>query len=81
MPTTTPDGAKSQSWSGEQYILGFVHALQEIGDNTVCVPKVNTADEVRWAYMRWIHEDYSAHKSMTAGAAVLGTLRDKFPCQ
>ena len=64
----------------EQYILGFVHALKETGDTTVCAPELNTADEVRWAYMRWIHADYSAHKGMTAGAALLGTLRDKFKC-
>jgi len=65
----------------EQYILGFVHALRETGDGTVCAPELNTADEVRWAYMRWVHEDYSAHKSMTAGQALLATLRDKFKCE
>lgn len=64
----------------EQYILGFVHALQEVGDTTVCTPPQNTADEVRWAYMRWVHEDYGAHKDMTAGDALLQTLRDKFKC-
>ena len=65
----------------EQYILGFVDALAETGDTTSCPPKVNTADEVRWAYMRWVHEDYGAHKDMTAGGALLGTLRDKFKCE
>ena len=64
----------------EQYILGFVHALKEMGDSSVCAPELNTADEVRWAYMRWVHEDYGAHKDMTAGAALMGTLRDKFKC-
>ena len=64
----------------EQYIMGFIHALAETGDTTVCVPELNTADEVRWAYMRWVHEDYGAHKTMTAGEALLGTLRDKFGC-
>lgn len=64
----------------EQYILGFVHALAEVGDTTSCPPALNTADEVRWAYMRWVHEDYGAHKDMTAGDALLQTLRDKFKC-
>jgi len=64
----------------EQYILGFIHALKETGDSSVCAPELNTADEVRWAYMRWVHQDYSAHKGMTAGAALLGTLREKFKC-
>ena len=65
----------------EQYIMGFVHALEVTGDSTVCAPKQNTADEVRWAYMRWVHEDYSGRKDMGAGAALLGTLREQFACQ
>lgn len=64
----------------EQYIMGFVHALQELGDTTVCPPERNTADEVRWAYMRWVHGDYGDRKDMPAGAAVLGTLRENFAC-
>ena len=64
----------------EQYVLGFVHALQETGDTTICVPVQNTVREVRWAYMRWVHEDYGAHKDMSAGQALMGTLRDKFKC-
>ena len=65
----------------EQYIMGFVHALAETGDTTICVPPRNTADEVRWAYMRWVHEDYSAHKELPAGKALMGTRQDKFKCQ
>lgn len=65
----------------EQYIHGFVDALQETGGAGVCPPAVNTADEVRWAYMRWVHEDFGAHKGMTAGAALMGTLKDKFKCE
>lgn len=65
----------------EQYILGFVDALRELGNTSTCPPALNTADEVRWAYMRWVHEDFGAHKSMTAGGALLGTLQDKFKCE
>ncbi len=65
----------------EQYILGFVHALQEVHDSSVCAPRLNTADEVRWAFMRWVHEDYGAHKAMAAGAALLATLRENFKCE
>lgn len=64
----------------EQYIMGYIHALQEIGDKTVCPPPQNTADEARWAYMRWVHADYTKRKSMTASAALLSTLRDSFKC-
>lgn len=64
----------------EQYVMGFVHALAETGDKTICVPSRNTADEVRWAYMRWVHESYSERKNLSAGAALLGTLNDNFKC-
>jgi len=65
----------------EQYILGFIHALKQIGYGEVCPPETNTADEVRWAYMRWFHEDYAAHTDMEAGAALLATLKSKFRCE
>ena len=64
----------------EQYVMGFVHALQLAGETTVCAPEVNTADEVRWGFMRWVHESYGARIRMPAGEALLGSLREKFPC-
>ena len=68
----------------EQYLSGFTDALAITGnlgpDNGICLPDQNRPDEVRWAYMRWIHEDYGAHKDMSAGQALMGTLRDKFKC-
>jgi len=64
----------------EQYMMGFVHALAETGDTTICPPPRNTADEIRWAYMRWVHQDYSARKDLAAGKAVMGTLSDNFGC-
>ena len=68
----------------EQYILGFVDAMAEVGaigeQSGTCPPTVNTADEVRWAYMRWVHADYTKRKSMPAADALLATLKDSFPC-
>ena len=49
-----------------------------MGDTSVCVPAQNTADEVRRAYMRCVREDHGAHKSMTAGDALLTSLQEKF---
>ena len=53
----------------EQYILGFVDALKEVGatgaEAGVCPPEVNTAAEVRWAFMRWAHQ--CAHRRTEAG--------------
>ena len=68
----------------EQYILGFVDAMAEVGatgpEAGVCPPQVNTADEVRWAYMRWVHADYSARKGMPAADALLAAIKDSFVC-
>lgn len=68
----------------EQYILGFVDAMAEVGatgaQTGVCPPTVNTADEVRWAYMRWVHADYSKRRALPAADALLSTLKDAFPC-
>ena len=69
----------------EQYILGFVDAMREMGmtgkGQAVCPPEVNTADEVRWAYMRWVHADYTGRRAMPAADALLATLKDAFPCK
>lgn len=68
----------------EQYLMGFVHALIEVDaigpESGMCPPDINTADEVRWAFMRWVHADYSARIKMPAGDALKATLRDEFPC-
>ena len=68
----------------EQYIMGFADALREVGmigpDKGICPPEVNTADEIRWAFMRWVHADYSARKELSAADALLRALRDSFTC-
>ena len=67
----------------EQFIIGFVGALRQVGAKAelgICAPEQNTADEVRWAFMRWVHEDYSARIAMPASDALMATLRDRFAC-
>ncbi|MDJ0824656.1 MAG: Rap1a/Tai family immunity protein [Rhodobacter sp.] len=68
----------------EQYMLGFVEALTATGmagaGTEICPPAQNVADEVRWAYIRWIYGDFSARKAMSAADAVLATLKDSFAC-
>ena len=68
----------------EQYIVGFVDALHATGmagpGTEICPPGQNTADEVRWAFMRWVHKDYSNRTVMTASEALMGTLKDNFAC-
>lgn len=69
----------------EQYIVGFVDAMHEVGATGkaggVCPPQVNTADEVRWAFMRWVHQDYSTRTAMSAADALMATLKAYFGCK
>lgn len=69
----------------EQYIMGFVAALAQTGGSGpeagVCPPDVNTADEVRWSFMRWVHGDYTNRRSMPAGEALLASLKAAYPCK
>jgi len=68
----------------EQYLMGFVEALSVSGlsgsGTEICPPDVNTADEVRWALIRWIYGDFSKRKALPASQAVMGTLLETFPC-
>ena len=69
----------------EQYLMGFADALREVGQTGpeagICPPEQNTADEIRWAFMRWVHASYSERHRMPAADAVLATLRESFPCE
>ncbi len=68
----------------EQYIIGFIDALAEVGiagqGRELCIPPENTADEARWAFVRWVYGDYSNRKAMPAADALLATLKESFPC-
>ena len=68
----------------EQYLLGFADALAEVGQTGaeagICPPDQNTADEIRWAFMRWVHARYSERTAMPAADALMATLRENFPC-
>lgn len=68
----------------EQYILGFVGALKASGAGKaakICPPAQNTADEIRWAFMRWVHSDFTKRTAMPADAAMLATLKANFTCK
>ena len=68
----------------EQYLIGFADALKVVGQTGseagICPPEVNTADEIRWAFMRWVHKDYATRIAMPAAEALLTTLRESFTC-
>ena len=67
----------------EQYLRGFTDALVMAGmvgpDSNICLPEENRDDEVRWAYMRWINENFG-DRNKPAAETLMATLKDKFPC-
>jgi hypothetical protein len=69
----------------EQYIMGFIAGLEHAGavgsGGSTCPPETNTADEARWAFMRWVHGDFSKRRAMTAPDALLAALQASFPCK
>ena len=65
----------------EQYIMGFTDAfVLTATPGAYCLPEQNRSDEVRWAFMRWVHGNYSARTKMLAAEAVMETLKASFPC-
>lgn len=68
----------------EQFVSGFVEALLLTGmageGTEICPPDTNMPDEVRWAFTRWIHGSFTERTQLSAAEALLGTLKDEFPC-
>ena len=67
----------------EQYVLGFtdlyISANLDERDN-VCIPETgNRADEIRWAFMRWAHDNFG-QRDMPAVEGLLATVRASFKC-
>lgn len=68
----------------EQYLYGFSDALTASGQASamgICVPEQNAGPEMRWAFVKWVHGDFTARRMMSAGDAVLGTLKEAFACK
>ena len=66
----------------EQYINGFTDTYVRLdGDKSdrVCLPALNQPDEIRWAFMRWAHENYG-QRSMPAVDGLRATVKARFRC-
>ncbi len=68
----------------EQYVRGFIDLYIRAGlaeRDGVCLPaEGNRADEVRWAFMRWVHENFD-QRDDPAVDGLIATLRSKFRCR
>ena len=66
----------------EQYVAGFTDLYVRAGlakKDGVCLPDLNRDDEVRWAFMRWAHENYG-ERGKPAVDGLLATLKARFKC-
>ena len=68
----------------EQYILGFTDAYVLTNaskqDNVCLPPEGNRADEIRWVFMKWAHENYD-QRDMPAALGLLEAIKSKFACE
>ncbi len=66
----------------EQYLIGFSDAVQlmatERGEQS-CLPAINRADVMRWAFVYWAHQHYN-DLNLPAGTLLMRALREVFPC-
>jgi len=67
----------------EQYIAGFTDLYVRAGQakkDKVCLPEQNRDDEVRWAFMRWAHDNYG-DRAQPAVDGLWKTIKAHFPCK
>ncbi len=68
----------------EQYVSGFTDLYIRAGldkQDKVCLPpEGNRADEVRWAFMRWAHDNFD-QRGMPAVDGLKATLQARFKCE
>ena len=68
----------------EQYVSGFTDLYVRAGldkQDKVCLPpEGNRADEVRWAFMRWAHDNFD-QRGMPAVDGLKATVQARFKCK
>jgi len=68
----------------EQYVSGFTDLYIRAGldkQDKVCLPSGgNRADEIRWAFMRWAHDNFD-QRGMPAVDGLKATIQSRFKCK
>lgn len=62
------------------YIRGFVAALEVTGAEGYCFPDANRDDQLRRAFVRWVHASFRSHSKMPVAEALRAALEDTFSC-
>jgi len=76
-----PLGILQDRVGADQHQPAFQIVGIEIGSGRqICPPAQNAADEMRWAFVKWVNQDYSVRMKMSAGEALMSMLRESFPC-
>ena len=68
----------------EQYILGFTDAYlltDASKQDKVCLPpEGNRADEIRWVFMKWAHDNYDK-RGLPAAHGLVEAIKSAFACK
>ena len=68
----------------EQYILGFTDAYlltDASKQDKVCLPpEGNRADEIRWVFMKWAHDNFDK-RELPAAHGLLEAIKSQFACK
>ena len=65
----------------EQYIMGFTDAfVLTTTAGSYCLSAQNRVDEVRWAFMRWAHQNFEK-RDMPAAQGLQAVVDEKFRCR
>lgn len=63
------------------FLRGFVAGRVASEGVPLCLPEANRDDQLRRAFVRWVHASYSKRSKMPVGAAVAAALDDGFSCE
>lgn len=63
------------------FLRGFVAGVAASGAEGLCLPAANRDDQLRRAFVRWVHASFSARSKLRLGDAVLAALTETFACE
>jgi len=63
------------------FVRGFAAAVEVSGaGGGYCIPESNRDDQLRRAFVRWVHSSFNTHSKMPVGEALFATFDEYFRC-